>query len=78
MTGDWKKLDKNRYCNTRNGAFIAIFNFGGNIGRVPCVYLNEREYRGGHSDYRSASNLKEAKALGDRIEELNLIPVHTK
>lgn len=78
MASDWEKLDKHRYRNTRNGAFIAIFNFGGTTGRVPCVYLNEREYRGGCADYRSAGNLKEAKALGDKIETLNLIPVHTR
>tara|TARA_B100000749_G_C18445232_1_gene473957 strand:+ start:675 stop:923 length:249 start_codon:yes stop_codon:yes gene_type:complete len=76
--GNWHKIDRNRYENTVNGAFIAVFEFGGKSGRTPCVYLNKKEYQGGHSDYRSAASIKEAKAMGDKVEELGLIRVHTK
>ncbi|MCF2902253.1 hypothetical protein L1267_17935 [Pseudoalteromonas sp. OFAV1] len=69
---NWTKLDKNRYINTENGAFIAIFNWNGK--RTPLLYLSQAEYSRGGTDYLTCKNVKDAKAQGDKIELLGLIP----
>ncbi len=75
----WRKEDACRWQNTRNGAFIAKFNFG--LKQNPfkfLVYLNRENYQKSGADYRSYDSLKEAKAAGNGVSELGLIDIAGK
>lgn len=73
---DWVKLDKNRWENNRNGAFIARFNFGLRIKPYRfLVYINKANYQKSGADYETFMSLSDAKVFGNDIENSTLIDI---